>query len=141
MKTKDIIRSRRIELGLTMKELGDKVGVSEGTISRWESGHINNMRRDKIVRLAKALDVPVEDIMGWDELIEHEININVQAPVEDLVKNIPYYHNSEAAEIAQEIFDDKDLRALFDAARGSKPEDLKMAKDLLNRLKSTNRDG
>lgn len=55
MDVKDIIKNRRIMLGLTMKELSDKVGVSEGTISRWESGEIANMRRDKIVALSDAL--------------------------------------------------------------------------------------
>ena len=51
MEVKDIITNRRTELGLTMKELADMVGVSEGTISRWESGEIENMRRDKIATL------------------------------------------------------------------------------------------
>lgn len=52
-----------------------------------------------------------------------------------------YYYNAETAKVAQAIFDDSDLHALFDAARDSKPEDLKMAADLLKRLKGTNIDG
>ena len=32
-----LIRDKRIEYGLTMKEVAQRVGVSEGTISRWES--------------------------------------------------------------------------------------------------------
>ena len=66
MDVKDIIKSRRLELGLSMKELADKVNVSEGTISRWESGEIANMRRDKIVLLANALSVSPGVIMGWN---------------------------------------------------------------------------
>ena len=62
---KDILRNKRIELGLTMKEVAQKVGVSEGTISRWESGEIANMRRDKIWLLSKALDMDPSIIMGW----------------------------------------------------------------------------
>ena len=53
MKTNDLIRMRRLELDMTMKELAAKVGVSEGTISRWESGDIENMKRDKIAALAR----------------------------------------------------------------------------------------
>lgn len=34
MEVKDILRNRRIELDLTMKELAQRVGVSEATISR-----------------------------------------------------------------------------------------------------------
>lgn len=61
------LKNRRIEKGLTMKEVASKVGVSEGTISRWESGNIENMRRDKISKLADALDISPSEIMGWDD--------------------------------------------------------------------------
>lgn len=57
MGTKDIIKQKRIELGLTMKELANKVGVSEATISRWESGNIATMKQTKIALLAKTLGI------------------------------------------------------------------------------------
>lgn len=56
-------KNRRRELGLTMLDVAKKVGVSEATISRWESGYIANMRRDKIALLAKALEVTPSFIM------------------------------------------------------------------------------
>lgn len=52
---KDKIKELRTQAGLTMRQLADAVNVSEATISRWESGNIPNMRRDKIAILAKAL--------------------------------------------------------------------------------------
>lgn len=61
------LKNRRVELGLTMLEVAKKVGVSEATISRWESGDIANMRRDKISLLANALEVSPAFIMGWDD--------------------------------------------------------------------------
>lgn len=51
----DYLARRRKELGLTQKEVADAVGVSEATVSRWESGEIANMRRDRIASLAKVL--------------------------------------------------------------------------------------
>lgn len=66
MEIRNIIRNRRQELGLTMKELADACGVSEGTISRWESGHINDIKRGKISLLSKILEIPPEVIMGWE---------------------------------------------------------------------------
>ena len=122
MEIRDVIRNRRIELGLTMKEVADMVGVSEATISRWESGDIANMRRNKISALANALQMPPAVIMGWEE-----------PPT--------YYVNPDTAKMAQELFKDSDMRILFDAAKDSRPEDLKMAADLLKRLKETNPDG
>lgn len=51
-----------------------------------------------------------------------------------------YYYNEETAKVAQEIFENRDMRILFDAARDSRPEDLKTAADFLQRLKGTNPD-
>lgn len=51
------LKFKRQARGLTQKEVADAVGVSEGTVSRWESGKIGNMRRDKIEALAKILDM------------------------------------------------------------------------------------
>lgn len=67
MEVKDILKSRRQELNLTMKEVATSVGVNEGTISRWESGDIANMKKDKIMALAKALQISPAVIMGWDD--------------------------------------------------------------------------
>lgn len=67
VKINELLRERRKELNLTMLELAKKVGVSEGTISRWESGDIANMRQDKIVSLAKALDITPAYLMGWED--------------------------------------------------------------------------
>lgn len=71
MKINDILRDRRKELGLTMKEVAAMVGVSEGTVSRWESGKIAEMRRGKVAAYAKALDMNPAIIMGWQEISEY----------------------------------------------------------------------
>lgn len=62
--TSDIIKDRRIELGLTMKDVADYVGVSEGTVSRWESGNIANMKRSRIYKLAEALKISPLVLLG-----------------------------------------------------------------------------
>ena len=54
---------------------------------------------------------------------------------------VEWYINDETAKIAQEIFEDPNKRALFYAARDRRPEDIKMAADMLERFKETNPDG
>ena len=61
------IAARRKELGLTLTEIASFVGVNKGTVSRWESGGIENMRCDKLERLAAILQVSPLSIMGWKE--------------------------------------------------------------------------
>ena len=67
MNTKNIIRDRRIELGLTMKDVAAHVGVSEGTVSRWESGNIANMKRSRIYSLAEILQISPVVLMRDEE--------------------------------------------------------------------------
>ena len=55
MEMKDKIKQRREELGLTLEEVGNIVGVGKSTVRKWETGDIANMRRDKIAKLAVAL--------------------------------------------------------------------------------------
>jgi len=57
MKLGDKIKKRRLELGLTLEDVGKIVGVAKSTVNKWESGDIENMRKDKIELLAKALRV------------------------------------------------------------------------------------
>ena len=67
MTSQNLIKNRRLELGLTMKQVADAVGVSEATVSRWESGEIANMRRSRIVKLASVLNMSPLDLMNWEE--------------------------------------------------------------------------
>lgn len=50
-----MIYSRRKELGLTLEDVGNYVGVSKSTVKKWETGYIKNMRRDKIALLSELL--------------------------------------------------------------------------------------
>lgn len=61
------LKQRRIELGLTMLDVAKLVGVSEATISRYESGNIKNMRRDRIEKYAKALKVSPSEFLDIEE--------------------------------------------------------------------------
>ncbi len=62
----DKIKALRLELDLTLEEVGQIVGVGKSTVRKWESGQIANMRRDKIALLAKALHVDPGVLMGWE---------------------------------------------------------------------------
>ena len=67
MEIKDILKNRRLERNMSLKDVADMVGVTISTISRWESGDISNMRRDRIVSYANALAISPSVIMGWEE--------------------------------------------------------------------------
>lgn len=66
MDIQQLLKTRRLELGLTLKQVADAAGVSEATVSRWESGSIGNMRRDRIVALSNILRLSPAELAGGD---------------------------------------------------------------------------
>lgn len=58
------LKKRRLELGLTLEDVGKSVGVTKSTVRKWETGYIANMKRDKIASLAEVLQVSPLFIMG-----------------------------------------------------------------------------
>ena len=68
MEIKDLIRKRRAEKGYSLEDVARLVGVSRQTVQKWESGRIENMRRSSVAALSNALNIPIEQLMGWDEV-------------------------------------------------------------------------
>lgn len=94
MKVNEIIKKRRKELGLTLKQVAEKLGVSESLISRYESNDVKNMGIDKIIPLAKVLDTTPAFLMGWETKKEKE-NINIETVTTDYMM-IPLYSSISA---------------------------------------------
>jgi repressor LexA len=82
MELKDYLKKRRKELKLTMEDVANACGVSKATVSRWESGYIDDMKSSRISSLAKILRISPSVIID-DEVEEYR-------PV---IHNIPLYDN------------------------------------------------
>lgn len=109
------------ENNMTYRELSEKIGVKASSISMWMSG--NSLPRMGLLdKLADLFNVSVEYLIT-----------NKQ----DDKKG--YYLNEETAKTAQEIFKNKELRMLFDAARDADPEDLKALHNMALALKRKER--
>lgn len=65
MEMNEKIKLLRIQKGLTLEQVGDYVGVGKSTVRKWENGLIENMRRDKIAKLAFILGTTPDYLMGW----------------------------------------------------------------------------
>lgn len=61
----EVLKQRRKELGYTLLQIAEAVGVSEATVQRWESGNIKTLRHENLVRLADILRVSPAYLMGW----------------------------------------------------------------------------
>lgn len=118
------LRRIMIDKGISQEELSRRSGIPQGTLSMWMNGK-RIPRMPNIDALAEHLGVTREDIVG-KELKE---------------PTLPYYLNEETAKIAQEAYDNPELRLLFDASRNAKPEDIRFAIEMLEKFKRGNPDG
>ena len=102
------------EKGLKNSDVVKATGISHSTLTDWKKGRYVP-KADKLQKLADFLGVSVEYLMTGEQK--------------------DYYINPDTAKVAQEIFENKELRLLFDAARDAKPEDLETTRAMLLALK------
>ena len=74
------LKELRQEKGLSLEALADKVGTSRQNIHRYEKGVINNVPPERILAIARALDVSPDVLMGWDQVSKYKNSPQPQAP-------------------------------------------------------------
>lgn len=104
--------------GLKAADVTRATGIKSPVFSEWKKGK-SKPNAEKLVKIANFLGVSVEYLMTGKEKEGGE----------------KYYLNDETAAMAQELFENPELRVLFDAARDADPEDSKTAYDILIALK------
>ena len=78
------LRNKRLELGISLQEVAERLGISKVTIQRYETLDIVNIPSDNIEKLAKLYEVSPAYIMGWE---------NTDEPTEnDSINFLPSHH-------------------------------------------------
>ena len=67
MSLSENIKAYRVSQDMTLEDVAKVVGVTRGTIQKYENGIISNIPSDKIELLAKALHTTPGKLMGWEE--------------------------------------------------------------------------
>lgn len=83
----NMIYRRRLELGLTLEDVAQAVGVGRSTVRKWENGMIKNMGRDKIAALAAVLHLNPVDFVPNDTPETDAISKQDLDRLEDLHQN------------------------------------------------------
>ncbi len=63
----DIVKNRRLGLGLTQQELEAGSGVTQSMISKLEKGTARNISVDALRKLAKALNCSLVDLLPEED--------------------------------------------------------------------------
>lgn len=109
------------ERGVTAYKVAKDTGITTSTLSSWKTGRYTP-KPEKLKVLADYFGVSLEYLTTGEERDGEK-----------------YYLNEETAEMAQKLFENKNLKVLFDAAQDATPEDLKTTYDMLMALKRKER--
>ena len=115
-RVKELCRLKCISQGRMEKE----IGISNGASSKWKT---SSPSLDILKKLSEYFGVSVDYLMTGKEKEGGET----------------YYINEETKEIAQKVFENKNLRMLMDAAQDATPEDIETVHSMLLALKRKER--
>ena len=116
MDIKKRIKELCITQGISMNQLEITLGFGRGYLSKLGNSTPNAA---KIQKIADFFDVTVDYLLTGKKHTAGET----------------HYSDPETAQMAQKIFENRELRMLFDASQNAKAEDLKLAHDMLLALK------
>lgn len=113
--------------GFTNQTLADAAGIPVGTLNKIQYGVTVGPKLGTLRAIANALGCTVEEIAGEDDLERNQ-------------SHEQYYLSPEVAEMAQEIYDNPELRILFSASKKLAKDDILAVVDLVKRMKGYNDD-
>ena len=102
--------------GKTQTDMVNSLGYDKSTVSGWCSG-------SRVPKIDTIIDAQYLHVEPGDLIVESDTKPT-------------YYFDDETAKKAQEIFENKQLSLLFDAARDAEPEDLETVHTMLMALKN-----
>lgn len=124
----NIFKRLRNSCGLTQAEIAEKLGISRSTIGMYETG-AREPDFDTLEKIADFFNVDIDYLLGRT------------AKTTLLPESVgQYYLNDETREIAQEVFENPELRSLFHVARDIAPDELRAHIDFMKKLKSREKD-
>ena len=84
------IRQARLKAGLTQKQLGEKLGISQAAVGQFEKNK-SNPTIDTIKKFADALDCDISDLLSLTEAMPR---LRDELPPEEPVSNLQEYLES-----------------------------------------------
>lgn len=111
-KFNDRLKELRKARGMSQSDLANVMGVTSSAVSQYERG-VREPQLEMMEFLADFFNVDFNYLLG-----KEDVTVKLVSPSD-------YYLDRETASLAQEIFENKELRALFDVQRGMSADDLR----------------
>ncbi len=103
------------ERGITVTGLEKELGIARGSLSKIDK---NQPGADRLKKLSDYFDLPVEYFL--DDQISGQQEV--------------YYENEETARLAQEMFEDKQMRSLFHMKKNMDPKKFQAHVEMIEKM-------
>lgn len=120
------IKKLRQENNWDQSELAERLGLAKSTVAMWEIGR-RFPSKNVYEKLADLFNVDMDYLFCKTD-VRKQVHYDEDGEAH-------YYLNPETARIAQEIFENSEMRALFDAASDIAPENLQLVYQMVLALK------
>lgn len=127
----EIIADARVAKGLTLAKVSERTGISESTLSRYESGVIEKIPVCNLLRIGAALDIPASELAGYVGLREDSSRELSKTELElisycvlgqlDRVNSMPVFSDAKIIAAQKDLRDR--LKSLNDKICAMMPED------------------
>ena len=119
----NVFKRLRLSRGLTQQEISEILGISSSTIGLYETG-AREPDYDTLELIADFFNVDMDYLLGRTDKTT-------------MIPESFYYFNDETREIAQEIYENPNLRSLFDVAKDIPADRLKAHIEFMKNLKDS----
>lgn len=119
------LKQLRTDKKVTQMELADYLHVSQNAIFNWENGK-REPSLEIIQKIADYFNVSCSSILGWDESGMCEMH-TFQDDIDDYLQ-----------ELGEFLYYNPEHKQLFDCSMNVKPQDVPLAKEMLNRINGKN---
>jgi transcriptional regulator with XRE-family HTH domain len=134
VKIGDKIKARRIELGLSVDELAEKIGKNRSTVYRYENKEIENLPTSILNPLVKALQVPPDYFVDWEDFPTADSS-EISPEAAETASMIHEAENTEEIiTIVETVIEDEDYRAIVTASKELSPDEMKMVRAMIEGL-------
>ena len=82
------IKARRMELGLSVDEVAEKIGRNRATVYRYENSDIEDIPTGVLETLSKALSTTPTQLMGWSEELSDRDKKDIAQTMERFIQQL-----------------------------------------------------
>lgn len=108
MNVGELIKSSRLEKGMTQEELAEKVGVKKSAVAKWENGRVSEIKRSNLKALSDALGLNPNQLLGDIERnpvgVAHELaDIYLDANLRAMIAEYKKLSNEKQAQVREYV--------------------------------------